>query len=152
MDIDPRLQRFLQRCDEIGTELKLRRSSLSTRLFADGKRLEKLSSGESDIGIGRLARAEADLAALATDLSGGSWFTPVIMRWTEARLLARDLGLPAKNVRRWIDLDTIPADRFKGVAEAARVRGFDEITVDLLATIAEDRRLAGEGRTIGQVA
>lgn len=62
--IDPRLTAFLSRCDAVGVRLRIRRSTLSTKLFKDGKRLDALASGESDVGIGRLAQAETDLAAL----------------------------------------------------------------------------------------
>lgn len=56
--------------------------------------------------------------------------------------LARDLGLPTKNVRRWVDFDSIPAEWFTAVARAADLRGRHEITVSKLAEIAEARRLA----------
>ena len=71
------------------------------------------------------------------------WFRPVIERWG-AVALAKDLALPAKNVRRWVDLDSIPADRFRSVAAAAAKRGFGDITVEHLAELAEGRRHAAE--------
>lgn len=63
-DLDPRLAAFISRCDHIGELLGLKRSTLSTKLFTDGKRLDEIASGGSDIGIGRLAKAERALSAL----------------------------------------------------------------------------------------
>lgn len=59
--IDPRLCAFISSCDAVASAMKLQRSSLSKRLFNDGKRLDSLADGKSDIGIGRLARAEEEL-------------------------------------------------------------------------------------------
>jgi hypothetical protein len=63
-NIDARLSAFLSRCDALAPRLKLTRSTLSTKLFMDGKRLSALAEGRSDVGIGRLAKAERELAAL----------------------------------------------------------------------------------------
>lgn len=65
----------------------------------------------------------------------------IIARWTVTEL-AKDLGIPAKNVRRWVDFDSIPADWFAAIARAAELRGFHDITVEALADVAEARRLA----------
>jgi hypothetical protein len=67
-------------------------------------------------------------------------FASVISRWGVAELAA-DLGLPTKNVRRWVDNDSIPAEWFAAVARAADVRGHADITVEKLAMLAEERRL-----------
>lgn len=64
----------------------------------------------------------------------------IIQKWGVAEL-AKDLGLPAKNVRRWLDFDSIPAEWFAAVARAAVCRGYHQITVDALAQGAEARRL-----------
>lgn len=55
---------FLSRCDQAQFALGLKRSTLSTKLFNDGKRLDGLASGRSDIGARRLARAERDLSVM----------------------------------------------------------------------------------------
>lgn len=65
----------------------------------------------------------------------------LISRWGVVEL-AKDLGLPVKNVRRWIDFDSIPADWFAAIGRAAELRGFSDVTVEALAEIAEARRLA----------
>lgn len=65
----------------------------------------------------------------------------IISRWTISEL-AKDLGIPAKNVRRWVDFDSIPAEWFAAIARAAEKRGFHEITLEALAEIAERRRLS----------
>lgn len=61
---DPRLTSFLARCDHVAARLKITRATLSSRLFNDGKRIEAISGGGSDIGLRRLAQAERDLSAL----------------------------------------------------------------------------------------
>lgn len=61
---DPRLASFLNRCDLVAKRLQISRARLSTRLLADGKRLDQLALGRSDIGILRLSRAERLLSAL----------------------------------------------------------------------------------------
>lgn len=68
-------------------------------------------------------------------------FVDIIKRWGEADL-AKDLGLPTKNVRRWVDNGSIPAEWFAAIARAAAHRGDADITADRLAKVAEDRRLA----------
>lgn len=81
------------------------------------------------------------------------FFTPLIKSWRGAdpttgegiTLLANDLGLPVKNVRRWVDVDSIPADWFCDVARAARSAGHRGITEKQLAAIAKERRLAMRG-------
>lgn len=76
------------------------------------------------------------------------FFRPIIALWgaeDAARNLSSDVGLPPKNVRRWVDFDSIPADWFTAVAKAAQRRGFKDVTVERLAQIAEDRRLARSG-------
>lgn len=55
---------FLTRCDAVADQHKMARSTLSTRLFNDGKRLKQLAGGESDVGVRRLAAAEKALAEL----------------------------------------------------------------------------------------
>lgn len=67
-------------------------------------------------------------------------FEPIIARWGISEL-ASDLSLPAKNVRRWVDQDSIPAEWFVAVARAAETRGFKDISVERLARVAEERRL-----------
>ncbi len=69
------------------------------------------------------------------------FFKPLIEDWGVAAL-ATDLELPVKNVRRWCDLDSIPADWFAAVARVAPRRGRRHITVKHLADLAERRRLA----------
>lgn len=73
------------------------------------------------------------------------FFSPLIEGWGVA-VLAADLDLPVKNVRRWIDNDSIPAEWFAPVARAARRRGVKGVTEKSLAAIAEQRRMAREGR------
>jgi hypothetical protein len=55
---------FVSRCDAFALRRGWSRSTLSTLLLKDGKRLEQLASGQSDIGARRLEQAKRDLAAL----------------------------------------------------------------------------------------
>ncbi len=58
------LKDFIARCDAVAEKRRMKRSTLSTRLFNDGKRLSQIATGESDVGVRRLAVAEKALAAL----------------------------------------------------------------------------------------
>lgn len=69
------------------------------------------------------------------------FFAPIIAEWGVAELAA-DLNLPTKNVRRWVDLDSIPADWFAPIARAAKKAGRPRVTERLLAARAEERRIA----------
>jgi len=69
-------------------------------------------------------------------------FTDIIDLWPSVHELAADLGLPAKNVRRWIDTSSIPAEWFLAVQQAAAARGFKQVTVESLSEAAHCRRLA----------
>lgn len=55
---------FISRCDRYCEAAGVSRVWLSKRLFADTNRLADLAGGTSDVGVNRLARASADLAAL----------------------------------------------------------------------------------------
>lgn len=66
------------------------------------------------------------------------FFTPIIDRKGLAGT-AEALGLPTKNVRRWVDSDSIPADWWKPISEA------EIATLEELAAAAEARRLASSG-------
>lgn len=62
--LDPRLAAFLERCDSVAVRLQITRKTLSSRLLLDGKRLDQIALGASDIGIARLAQAEREISAL----------------------------------------------------------------------------------------
>ena len=55
---------FISRCDRYCQAADVSRVWLSKRLFTDTNRLSDLASGTSDVGVKRLERAVADLAAL----------------------------------------------------------------------------------------
>lgn len=69
------------------------------------------------------------------------FFAPMINDWGIAAMAA-DLGLPTKNVRRWVDLDSIPADWFAPIARVAAAAGREGITEAHLSALAERRRLS----------
>ena len=62
--MDP-IDQFLSRCEALAAFRGWKRSTLSTQLFNDGKRLAQLAEGHSDIGVRRLAEAETVLTSLA---------------------------------------------------------------------------------------
>lgn len=55
---------FIKRCDHYCASAEVSRVWLSKRLFSDTFRIESLANGKSDVGVRRLERAVADLAAL----------------------------------------------------------------------------------------
>lgn len=79
------------------------------------------------------------------------FFVPIIDRFGLTELAA-DLGLPTKNVRRWMDSDSVPAEWFAAVARAAKKRGFRDVTVDHLCRVAEQRRLSRSSEPVTEVA
>jgi hypothetical protein len=63
---------FLERCDAIANQRSWKRSTLSTLLFQDGKRLDQLAGGNSDVGVLRLEAAKAALGRLETETKDGA--------------------------------------------------------------------------------
>jgi hypothetical protein len=61
------ITQFIERCDQYCRRAGVTRVWLSKRLLADTYRLDHLAAGKVDIGVKRLARAAADLAALDAD-------------------------------------------------------------------------------------
>lgn len=58
---------FISRCDAYAQRRGIKRSTLSAWLFNDGKRLDQIAGGQSDVGIGRLARAVTQLDGLEAE-------------------------------------------------------------------------------------
>lgn len=61
------ISEFLAECDAVAQRRKVKRSTLSTWLFRDGKRLDQLAGGASDVGVLRLEEAKQRLAELAEE-------------------------------------------------------------------------------------
>lgn len=59
---------FVARCDRFASERGVSRVWMSKRLFSDTRKLDQLANGEADVGVRRLAKADADLAALIRNL------------------------------------------------------------------------------------
>lgn len=55
---------FIASCDRYCRKSGASRTWLSKKLFADTYRIQSLADGKSDVGVNRLARAAADLAAI----------------------------------------------------------------------------------------
>jgi len=69
------------------------------------------------------------------------FFEPLILAWG-LRQLAADLGLPVKNVRRWLDADSIPAEWFAPIARLEKRVNGTLVTTGHLSHLAEQRRIA----------
>ena len=67
------------------------------------------------------------------------FFRPIIARWGEAKL-AETLKLPVKNVRRWVDSDSIPGGWYLRVAATGMA------TLEELAAAATAKELASEAK------
>jgi hypothetical protein len=81
------------------------------------------------------------------------FFAPLIRRWPTVVAFADEVGCPERSAREWVRIDSIPAAWFNAVARAAAKRPepqFQEITVELLADMAERRRLSGEAARSGE--
>lgn len=71
------------------------------------------------------------------------FFIPIINRF-EIAILAAGLGVPTKNIRRWIDLDSVPAEWFSPLVRFSAANGHSDITHELLSSRAEARRLSAK--------
>ena len=58
---------FIRRCDNFAERRRIKRSTLSAWLFNDGRRLDQLAAGKSDVGVQRLSRAVEALSKLEQD-------------------------------------------------------------------------------------
>ena len=67
-------------------------------------------------------------------------YRDVIAQWRFVRDLARDLDEPYDTVQKWKDRDRIPPGYWGSVVNAASIRGYEKITLEALATIAERYR------------
>lgn len=61
------ISEFVARCDALAKRRGWKRSTLSTTLFRDGKRLDKLALGYADMGVRRFAKARAELTVLEAE-------------------------------------------------------------------------------------
>ena len=64
-------------------------------------------------------------------------FTDVIDLWPNRPALAADLNLSPGLVQKWAERDKIPASHWNRVVEAAKRRGYWQVTARRLALIAE---------------
>lgn len=62
-------------------------------------------------------------------------FKDVIQRWKSAEDLARELGEKGVTVRQWGNRNSIPPEKWLGIVQAANRAGFNEITLELLASL-----------------
>lgn len=58
------LNAFIERCDGLASAMNIKRSTLSLRVFFDGKALDQIANGTRDVGVRRLAAAEREVARL----------------------------------------------------------------------------------------
>jgi hypothetical protein len=105
--------------------------------------IEQIKSGDFDVttlpatrDIRR--RRGGDHAVLAAALD---FFNPIIRRWPTLVAFATEVGCPEKTAREWLRNDSIPSTWVAAVVRAASSRGWTDISADLLAILAEQRRL-----------
>lgn len=67
-------------------------------------------------------------------------FSAVIILWPSVAELAADIDRPVGTVRQWKNRNCIPAKEWLEVVRAAKERGFNEITYDLLSKLAAELR------------
>jgi hypothetical protein len=88
-----------------------------------------------------------DLAWYATYRMGMlTDFAAVVALWPSLSELAADLGIAYGVAKQWRRRNSIPADKWLALVAAAERRGFDGITLDLLAGLAQARSAEPEGR------
>ena len=75
-------------------------------------------------------------------------FSSIIGLWPSAEQLAADLNITGQNpgvtVRAWKRRDSIPPEYWNDIVAAAESRGFEGITLELLASIAASNRTKSE--------
>ncbi|MBB3267613.1 hypothetical protein FHW79_005274 [Azospirillum sp. OGB3] len=67
-------------------------------------------------------------------------FTNVIDLWPNAVAMGNDVGETGLTVRAWKRRNSIPGEKWLRVVEAARRRGFENVTLERLAKIAQARK------------
>lgn len=60
-------------------------------------------------------------------------FRPIIKRWPSKSALAADLGLKHFHVQAWWHRDSIPGDWDTAIVSAAAKRGYEDVSLELLA-------------------
>ena len=72
-------------------------------------------------------------------------FREVIGLWSSLRALSEEPEVDANlvAVRKWQQRDGIPSEEWIGLAKAAQRRGFDEVTVELLAELKAAKAIGG---------
>lgn len=69
-------------------------------------------------------------------------FADIIGLWPTAETLGDDIGVCGVTVRAWRNRNSIPSNRWADVISAAKARGFDGVTSDLMTKIAAATRTA----------
>ncbi|WP_422036560.1 carph-isopro domain-containing protein [Reyranella sp.] len=77
-------------------------------------------------------------------------FADIIDAWESPAALADDLGEEVGTVRQWRNRNRLPDRVWKKIVEAARARGIEGVSLDVLAGIAE--RIAHVGRAASEAA
>ncbi len=66
-------------------------------------------------------------------------FADVVSLWPSITAFANDVGASPDRARKWVARESIPAEWFTSVTDAAHKRGHWQITADLLARISARR-------------
>ncbi len=68
----------------------------------------------------------------------------IIDRWGNRAAFAREIGVDYQAARGWYDRNSIPSEYWVDVVSAAQKQGFDDVSLDLLATIKSAERPRAE--------
>jgi len=69
-------------------------------------------------------------------------FADIIGLWPTAETLASDIGDRGVTVRAWRNRNSIPSNRWGDVIAAAKIRGYADVTPELMVKIAASSRSA----------
>lgn len=72
-------------------------------------------------------------------------FRDLICRWPTLKLFAEEVGVPETTASAWKMRNNIRPDHWAKVIDAAERQGFEDITLELLASLATKKRRAGAG-------
>jgi len=67
----------------------------------------------------------------------------IIDLWPDRAAFARELGVKYQTARGWYIRNSIPPEYWCGICHAAKERGLEAVTTDLLATIKDGERAKG---------
>lgn len=67
-------------------------------------------------------------------------FNDILQLWSKTTFLSEDIKVPCNAIYQWKFRDSIPADKWEALAEAAKKRGYIGVTIEKLAEIAARKK------------